>query len=153
RLVSNVLTEFDRLRLPFRRWAAQGADARLTDNMVVASIHRAVHKGHFDSFAQSKPWDVIVVDECHHLSAWEQDGGKPSQAYKLVQGLIERQGSSGRVILMSGTPHQGHQTRFENLLNLLKPAGEEASMLAGRVIYRTKDDIRDWDGNPVFPNR
>jgi len=153
RLVSNVLTEFERLRLPFRRWASQGADARLTDHMVVASIHRAVHKGHFDSFTQSKPWDVIVVDECHHLSAWEQDGGKPSQAYKLVQALIDRQGSSGRVILMSGTPHQGHQARFENLLNLLKSAGEEAGMLAGRVIYRTKDDIRDWDGNPVFPNR
>lgn len=42
RLVNNVLTEFDRLRLPFRRWSAQGADARLTDNMVVASIHRAI---------------------------------------------------------------------------------------------------------------
>lgn len=153
RLVNNVLSEFDRLRLPFRRWSAQGADARLTDSMIVASIHRAVHKGHFDSIAQSKPWDLIVVDECHHLSAWEQDGGKPSQAYKLVQALIERQGDSGRVILMSGTPHQGHQTRFENLLALLKSAGEDSRMLTGRVIYRTKDDIRDWDGNPVFPNR
>jgi superfamily II DNA or RNA helicase len=153
RLVNNVLSEFDRLKLPFRRWSAQGADARLSDNMVVASIHRAVHKGHFDSIAQSKPWDVIIVDECHHLSAWEQDGGKPSQAYKLVQALIERQGDSGRVILMSGTPHQGHQTRFENLLALLKLSGEDSRMLTGRVIYRTKDDIRDWDGNPVFPNR
>ncbi len=153
RLVNNVLTEFDRLNLPFRRWSAQGADARLTDSMVVASIHRAVHRGHFDSIAESKPWDVIIVDECHHLSAWEQDGGKPSQAYKLVQALIERQGTNGRVILMSGTPHQGHQTRFENLLNLLKSAGEDSRMLTGRVIYRTKDDIRDWDGNPVFPNR
>jgi superfamily II DNA or RNA helicase len=153
RLVNNVFSEFERLKLPFRRWSAQGADARLTDNMVVASIHRAVHKGHFDSIAESKPWDVIIVDECHHLSAWEQDGGKPSQAYKLVQALIERQGNAGRVILMSGTPHQGHQTRFENLLTLLKSPGEEARMLTGRVIYRTKDDIRDWDGNPVFPNR
>ena len=153
RLVNNVLTEFTRLKLPFRRWSAQGADARLTDNMVVASIHRAVHKGHFESIAQSKAWDLIVVDECHHLSAWEQGGGKPSQAYKLVQTLIERQSSSGRVILMSGTPHQGHQTRFQNLLSLLKSPGEDAGMLTGRVIYRTKDDIRDWDGNPVFPNR
>ncbi len=153
RLVNNVLTEFERLNLPFRRWSAQGADARLTDSMVVASIHRAVHKGHFDNIEQSKPWDVIVVDECHHLSAWEQDGGKPSQAYKLVQALIARQGNDGRVVLMSGTPHQGHQTRFENLLGLLKSPGEDSRMLTGRVIYRTKDDIRDWDGNPVFPNR
>ena len=153
RLVSNVLTEFRRLNLPFRCWSAQGADARLTDNLVIASIHRAVHKGHFDSIVQSKPWDIVVVDECHHLSAWDQDGGKPSQAYKLVQSLIQRQAGDSRVILMSGTPHQGHQTRFENLLNLLRAPEEDVGMLTGRVIYRTKDDIKDWDGNPVFPNR
>ena len=153
RLVNNVLSEFERLKLPFRRWSADGADARLTDNMVVASIHRAVHKGHFDSIVDSKPWDIIIVDECHHLSAWEHEGGKASQAYKLVQSLIERQGLTGRVILMSGTPHQGHQTRFENLLKLLRSPGEDNAMLTGRVIYRTKDDIRDWEGNPVFPGR
>jgi superfamily II DNA or RNA helicase len=153
RLVNNVATEFDRLKLPFRRWSAQGADARLTDSMIIASIHKAVHREHFESIAQSKPWDVIIVDECHHLSAWEQDGGKPSQAYKLVQALIERQGNSGRVILMSGTPHQGHHTRFENLLSLLRSVGEDSQTLTGRVIYRTKDDIRDWEGNPVFPDR
>ena len=28
-----------------------------------------------------------------------------------------------------------------------------ASDLTGRVIYRTKDDVTDWDGDPVFPSR
>ena len=153
RLVNNVMAEFQRLRLPFRRWSAQGADARLTDNMVIASIHRAVHKAHFDSIISSKPWDVVIVDECHHLSAWDQDGGKAGQAYKLVESLLERQANGDRVILMSGTPHQGHEVRFRNLLNLLCARGEDARMLTGRVIYRTKDDIKDWEGNPIFPNR
>jgi len=153
RLVSNVRTEFDRLKLPFRQWSAQDADGRLTDPKIIASIHRAVHGGNFDLVVETMPWDVIVVDECHHLSAWEEDGGKPSGAYRLVKELIDRQGSEARVILMSGTPHQGHETRFENLLSLLRTPSEQKSNLAGRVIYRTKDDIRDWDGNPVFPNR
>ncbi|MBX7135831.1 MAG: DEAD/DEAH box helicase [Fimbriimonadaceae bacterium] len=153
RLVSNVRTEFDRLKLPFRQWSAQDADARLTDPKIIASIHRAVHGDNFDRVIATMPWDVIIVDECHHLSAWEQEGGKPSEAYRLVKELIDRQGPEARVILMSGTPHQGHETRFENLLNLLRATSEQKANLSGRVIYRTKDDIRDWDGHPVFPNR
>lgn len=153
RLVSNVRVEFDRLKLPFRQWSAQDGDARLSDSKIIASIHRAVHGENFERVVGTTPWDVLIVDECHHLSAWEQDGGKPSEAYSLVKELIERQGPEGRVILMSGTPHQGHEARFENLLNLLRASNEKKTDIAGRVIYRTKDDIRDWDDNPVFPNR
>jgi superfamily II DNA or RNA helicase len=153
RLVSNVRMEYDRLKLPFRQWTSQDADARLSDPKIVASIHRAVHGENFGRVLATTPWDVIIVDECHHLSAWEEDGGKPSEAYRLVKELIDRQGPNARVILMSGTPHQGHETRFENLLNLLRAPNEQKSDLAGRVIYRTKDDIKDWDGNPVFPSR
>jgi superfamily II DNA or RNA helicase len=153
RLVSNVRVEYDRLKLPFRQWTSQDADARLSDPKIIASIHRAVHGENFGRVVATTPWDVIIVDECHHLSAWEEDGGKPSEAYRLVKELIDRQGTEARVILMSGTPHQGHETRFENLLNLLRAPNEQKANLAGRVIYRTKDDIKDWDGNPVFPNR
>jgi len=153
RLVGNVRVEFERLKLPFRQWSAQDADARLTDSKIIASIHRAVHGENFDRITTTIPWDVLIVDECHHLSAWEEDGGKPSEAYRLVKELIDRQGPEARVILMSGTPHQGHETRFENLLNLLRAPNEQKTNLSGRVIYRTKDDIRDWDDNPVFPNR
>src|SRR5262249_27755926 len=64
-----------------------------------------------------------------------------------------RQPQDGRIILMSGTPHQGHETRFENLLRFLREPQEEDGQIAGRVIYRTKDDIQDWEGNPVFPPR
>jgi superfamily II DNA or RNA helicase len=153
RLVSNVRREFDRLRLSFRQWTASDADARLSDPRIIASIHRAVHGDNFKKLTATQPWDVLVVDECHHLSAWSPDGADPGQAYRLVRELIERQTTDGRVILMSGTPHQGHRTRFENLLSLLRAKGEPPESLAGRVIYRTKDDIQDWEGNPVFPAR
>lgn len=153
RLVSNVLREFDRLGLNFRRWASGESDARLSDQLIVASIHRAVHGNHFQSIVNTPPWDVLVVDECHHLSDWVPGGGDPREKYRLVRDLINQQRPNSRVILLSGTPHQGHQVRFENLLTLLQDRGESNQSLTGRVIYRTKEDVRDWDGNPVFPPR
>jgi superfamily II DNA or RNA helicase len=153
RLVSNVRREFDRMQLPFRQWSSQGSDAQLTDPRLIASINRAVHENHFGQLLLAPPWDVLVVDECHHLSAWSDGGGDMSEAYRLVRELIARQPKGARLILMSGTPHQGHGTRFENLLRFLREPKESDSEIAGRVIYRTKDDIYDWDGNPVFPPR
>jgi superfamily II DNA or RNA helicase len=153
RLVNNVRREFDRLGLPFRQWSAFDGDARLNDPRIIASIHRAVVGENFKKIVGTQSWDVIIVDECHHVSAWSPDGTDARQAYKLIEQLIKKQQQDARVILMSGTPHQGHAERFENLLLLLKAPGETTQDLAGRVIYRTKDDIRDWEGNPVFPNR
>lgn len=153
RLVSNVRQEFDRLGLNFRQWSADESDANLNDSRVIASIHRAVHDRHFNRIVAAPPWDVLIVDECHHLSDWARGGGDPRQKFKLVQKLIERQRDDGRVLFLSGTPHQGNPTRFENLLNFLKKPGEPAEALAGRVIFRTKDDVRDWLDRPLFPRR
>jgi len=153
RLVANVRREFLRLGLHFRQWSAADNDARLTDPLIVASIHRAVHNRHVEDVLATTPWDVLVVDECHHLSDWAAGGGDPREKFRLVRELIERQQSGARVIFMSGTPHQGHRNRFDNLLGLLRAPGESNEALAGRVIYRTKEDVRDWDGNPLFPTR
>lgn len=153
RLVSNVRREFDRMKLGFRQWSATDADARLTDHRIIASIHRAVHPRHFKSITESQSWDMVVVDECHHLSDWAQGGGDPKEKFKLVRELLQRQSQDGRVVLLSGTPHQGHGSRFANLIGLLKGKEDGTEQLTGRVIYRTKDDVRDWDGNLLFPRR
>jgi superfamily II DNA or RNA helicase len=153
RLVSNVRREFERLRIPFRQWTAFDGDARLSDQLIIASLHRAVHGSNFDLMLNTPPWDILIIDECHHLSAWSPEGSDPTEAYRLVRELMSRQPQDGRLILMSGTPHQGHEVRFENLLRFLRREEEARQKLSGRVIYRTKDDIEDWNGNPVFPQR
>ena len=154
RLVSNVGREFKRLSLFFREWKAQDGDARLdTDSRIIASIHRAVHPNHFDRLLRLHPWDLIVVDECHHLSDWGEGGGDPVMKYRLVRELVAAQSAESCLLLLSGTPHQAHAARFENLLRLLQAPGESQDAAAGRVIYRTKEDVRDWDGNPLFPRR
>src|SRR5262249_32821460 len=154
-LVRNVHQEFQRLDLgSFRRWVAgTDSNAQLDDQHVIASIHRATHPAHVKKAESSGPWDIIIVDEGHHLTDWGKDGGKPVKKYQLVEKLLGQLASDGRLILMSGTPHQGHRDRFKNLLKLLLKKGEAHGAEAGRIIYRTKDDVRDWDGNPLFPRR
>lgn len=156
RLVSNVAKEFrEKLDIDARVWAAGGlSDARLgEDRVVIASLHKAVFGDNFDRVVASGPWDVLVVDECHHLSDWNPTGGKPNQSFRLVSQLVKAQPPQGRLILMSGTPHQGSEARFRNILRLLSDDGKDMAGAAGRVIFRTKDRVRDWKGAPLFPSR
>lgn len=156
RLVGNVVREFrEKLDLDARQWVAgTDADARLeSDRIVVASINKAVFGDNFERVTASGPWDVLIVDECHHLSDWDPDGGKPNQGFKLVSQLARDLPADGRLVLMSGTPHQGSEARFKNILRLLSDDGKDMRGAAGRVIYRTKDRARDWEGKPLFPSR
>lgn len=155
RLVRNVIEEFERLGLHPREWSATVQEARLTPNdsdpLVVASMHRAVVNA--DRVGASGPWNMLVIDEAHHLTDWSEDGSDPQQRMRLVRRLIrERLVPGGRVVLLTGTPHQGSEERFKNLLRLLDEGGKEGAA-AGRVIYRIKDDITDWDCKPLFPRR
>jgi hypothetical protein len=152
-LVANVREELRRLDLQFRSWVAGSArDATLDDSRVVASIHRAVVPSNFEIFGKTR-WDVIVVDECHHLSAYGPDGSASRRKWRLVEDMRRRLPTEARLVLLSGTPHQGHRERFDNLVSLLLRDDEPKSAVSGRVIYRTKEDVRDWEGRPLFPRR
>lgn len=156
RLVRNVVGEFRRLGVDARRWVSgPESDARVEeDRIVVASLQKSVRDINVAKLREAGPWDLIVVDECHHLSDWEPGGGKPNAGYRLVRELLGGQRpETGRLLLLSGTPHQGHQARFENILGLLRHEGEELDRVAGRLIFRTKESVRDWYGRPLFPGR
>jgi hypothetical protein len=156
RLVHNVAYELrEKLDLDARTWVAGSlSDARIhSDRIVVASIHKAVFGENARKIVESGPWDLLIVDECHHLSDWGFDGGKPTLSFSLVAQLAQSLPPEGRLILMSGTPHQGNEARFKNLLRLISNDNRRIETAAGRVIYRTKDRVRDWRGRPLFPAR
>lgn len=165
-LVDNVFDELRRMELPARvdRYAASVSsisNEHLAEaQVIVASIHKASFDRNFPFWRdESGAWDLIVVDECHHLADWSPDGGKPQQRMRLVRDLVERRlHPEGRLVLMSATPHQGNESKFRNLLRLLsdegyRDAAGSLESVAGRVIYRTKEDVRAWDGQPLFPKR
>ncbi|GMM89240.1 RNA polymerase-associated protein RapA [Vibrio fortis] len=55
-------------------------------------------------------WDLLVVDEAHHLE-WSQD--KPSRQYQVVEGLAE---NTPGVLLLTATPEQlGRESHFARL--------------------------------------
>ena len=114
-------TMFD-IRLAIYTSAADTARADFwgTHNQVVASFHtiRADHGGRQDRLLEAEPWDLLVVDEAHHLNADEQHG--QTLAYRLVKQLQD----TGRVksmIFFTGTPHRGDDYGFLSLVHLLRP--------------------------------
>jgi superfamily II DNA or RNA helicase len=161
-LVDNVAEELERLDLRPRRWSSTHQEARLSpgdsDPLVIASTHRAVFRregsvDHVATIKRSGPWDVVIVDEAHHLTDWTEDATSPGQRMRLIRDIVHnRLTPGGRLILLTATPHQGHDARYKNLLALLSDKGEHTGA-SGRIIYRIKDDIRDWDGRQLFPVR
>ena len=86
---------------------------------VIASIATARRREHADLLAQ-RAYDVVVVDEAHHL----RDQG--SASYRLVNALQKR-----FLLLLSATPVQNSLLELYNLLTLLQPG-----------IFRTQKDFR-----------
>ena len=149
----NVVTEFRRLGVDARRWVAGGdSDARVEgDRVVVASIQKAVRVGDERRHARRRR-PVGPADRRRAPSLFDREpgGGNPNAGYRpasptYCNASAPRPDTS---CCSERTPHQGHQARFENILGLLRQGDEGMDEVAGRVIFRTKESFRDWNGRP-----
>ena len=79
-------------------------------NKVICSIQRAVftNRQEFDAASQ---WDLVIVDEAHHL-LWNPD------AYQLVEQLSR---TSNGLLLLSAVPAREREDELLRLLRLLDP--------------------------------
>ncbi|MGO9736169.1 MAG: DEAD/DEAH box helicase [Desulfomonilaceae bacterium] len=136
-----------------------------THNQVVASI-QTLRMGTKESspkklkqrrerLLESDSWDLIVVDEAHHLNAHEKEG--MTLGYQLVRDIRERcHGSS--LIFFTGTPHRGKNYGFLALLQLLRPDlfdadksfGEQLVKLPNVMIRNNKSNVTDMEGRRLF---
>lgn len=116
------------------------------------------------SVASNTNWDLIVFDECHKLSAYDY-GNKQylSVRYKTAQILSQQ---CEHLLLLTATPHRGRPDTFKRLLQLLDEdifaTNEIASTRVKELehnginkffIRRLKEDMKDWQGNPLYKNR
>lgn len=88
--------------------------------LVVASFHtlREDRDDRHERMTQADPWDLIIVDEAHHLNVDEQSG------MTLAHRLIRRLQDAGRLeslLLFTGTPHRGKHYGFLALMALVRP--------------------------------
>ena len=86
-----------------------------TEQCVLASIDLLLDHPHLKQAALDAQWDLLVVDEAHHLE-WDEE--KPSDAYQLVEELANQ---TAGVLLLTATPEQlGVASHFARL-KLLDP--------------------------------
>lgn len=126
---------------------------------VIGSMDRFKQEQHLESLLAAEPWDLIIFDEAHRLSR-RQYGNKfeASQRFDLAARLRQR---SDNFLLLSATPHQGMQDKFQALLELLRPERKRdirhlelnPEILRDMVIRNNKADVTDADGQFIFKGK
>lgn len=104
-------------------------------------------------------WDLVICDEAHRMSAsLFGNEVKYTKRYKLGQ-LV---GSRARhFLLMSATPHNGNDADFQLFMGLLdvdrfegRPREGARKVDVSDLMRRlTKEELRKFDGSPLFPER
>lgn len=145
--LQRYVTEADTARGDF--WA--------TASMVAASFHtlRDDRRGARQRLLNADPWDLVIVDEAHHLSVDERAG--ETLAYSLVSDLQER-GKINSLLFFTGTPHRGKDYGFFGLMRLVRPdlfdpehdPLEQLSQLSKVMIRNNKATVTDLQGQKLF---
>jgi superfamily II DNA or RNA helicase len=128
-----------------------------THNQVVASLStlRLDRGGRHQRLFDSPPWDLLIVDEAHHVNA-DADSG-PTLGYRLAQGLVDNK-LVASMIFFTGTPHRGKNFGFLALLHLLRPdlfnprlpLGPQLRHIREVMIRNNKNNVTDLSGKRLF---
>ena len=128
-----------------------------TQDRVIASSHtlRLDRGNRWERLFDAKPWDLVLIDEAHHMNVDEQ--GHRTLSYQLVERLQER-GKVHSMVLFTGTPHRGKDRGFLSLLKLLRledfdpeqPLEEQLHKLRTVMIRNNKRSVTDMSGTPLF---
>lgn len=128
-------------------------------NLLIASIDTLKVRSRMARLKAAPPWDLVVFDEAHHLTAYRQNGKLvKTQNFKLAETLEEH---TRDLVLLSATPHQGDHFRFWMLVQMLDPTlfNSPAEMVEHRhrlntvIFRRTKADACRPDGSTLFARR
>jgi len=95
-------------------------------------------------------WDLVIIDEAHHCV------GDENQRHRLAEVLAAQ---ADGLLLLTATPHDGHDPHFAALMALLDPSlVDGAGRLVGsgyrrHIVRRLKSHIRLPSGAPMFRER
>ena len=180
-LVGNWEQEMRKLfRLSFR--IIRGEDAR-TENpfsgpdsdRVIVSVDTLVTERVFNRLKdpQTEPYDLVVFDEAHKLSAVRQPDYRvrKTNRYRLAEAIAgaevdgerwELPWSARHLLLLTATPHMGKDSPYYFLWRLLLPETLSTHDAFDRFpresrqrhfIRRTKEEMLHFNGKPLYPQR
>ena len=165
-LVNNWHRELNEVfNLNFEVFGSEGdvfdrkSNAFAKHDRLIASVDTLKIRSRMKRLEEAPPWDLVVFDEAHHLTA-SRNGGKVTKTenYKLAECL---RAHCRDLILLSATPHQGDHFRFWMLVHLLNPTlfRDADDMVENRhrlntvIFRRTKADACRPDGSTLFARR
>ncbi|HXT79435.1 MAG TPA: helicase-related protein [Acetobacteraceae bacterium] len=103
-------------------------------------------------------WDLAIIDEAHHCFGTPGVGSQDDTQRRRLAEVLSRR--SDALLLLTATPHDGHDPHFASLIELLDPSlTDGAGGLVGlayrrHVIRRLKSHVRDAaSGSPLFRER
>jgi ERCC4-related helicase len=124
---------------------------------VVASFHtlRKDREGRHERMLQTDPWDLIIVDEAHHLNFDERAG--MTLGHRLIKKLQEAQQLQS-LVFFTGTPHRGKHFDFFALMSLVrpdlfdprKPVEGQLMLLPQALIRNNKYHVTNLRGERLF---
>ena len=127
-----------------------------TRERVIASYNTLSldHKGRIKRLLDADPWDLVIVDEAHHLNNSEYQG--KTLGYELIE-TMQKKGRIRDMIFFSGTPHRGKDFDFLSLMHLLAPVFNpkipqiaQLDLLQNYMIRNNKYTITDLHGKRLF---
>lgn len=139
--------------------AVPGADPLSNSHQLIVRLDQMALNEEAQQKLCSYPWDLIVFDEAHKLSAHFY-GTKIEKTKRFK--LAEKMGQHTRhLLLMTATPHNGKEEDYQLFLSLLDSDrfyGKfrdgvhkvDASDLMRRMV---KEEMLRFDGTPLFPER
>ena len=130
--------------------------------MVIASLdtlkldepnQRLRGKSHREILLDAPEWDLVVFDEAHRLTAKEY-GAKTEKTlnYRLAEDLC---GRTRDFIFLTGTPHDGNDSKFRNLLKALDPhvvftRQQDGTFFGDMILKNRKSEARNAEGERLF---
>ncbi len=129
------------------------------ENQVITSIDFAKREEILPSIG-SVDWDLIIVDEAHKMAAYRYgDKLSKTERYKLGEVLSK---STEHLLFLTATPHKGDPENYRLFLDLLIPGFFATRKLTAEsienkdnplFIRRLKEDLKNFEGEPIFTNR
>ena len=158
---------YRRFHLPFeiltndKLEAARTGNWFLETNLVIARLDKLSRSEDVQQKLQVPDcrWDLVVCDEAHKMSATHFSGEiKYTKRYRLGQLLG---GLTRHLLLLSATPHNGKEADFQLFMALLDSDrfegryrdGVHTTDVADLMRRMVKEDLRKFDGTPLFPPR
>jgi SNF2 family DNA or RNA helicase len=136
--------------------ALYGENVWLRESQIITSIDFAKRDDILPSITSAR-FDLIVVDEAHKMSAtrWGDKLDK-TERYQLGEALSK---NTEHLLFLTATPHKGDPENFRLFLDLLEPGFFATNeMLQESIrnkdnplfIRRVKEDLKDFEGKPLF---